>query len=246
MYKDAQVCAVLPARDEAVSIEHVIEDLHSLGVFDRIIVCDNGSTDATPTLAAAAGAEVVNHPYPGYGGACQRALGEIESTDIVVFVDADNSLRIDESLNLLESVHQGADLVIGTRIRPWRERNSMGAAQIIGNWLACTLVTLIWRHPISDLGPFRAIRYASLVQLGMEDQRFGWTVEMQVKSILLGLRLVEVPVHYHRRLGRSKISGTVRGVIAAAWDIIGTIVKLAFRSATRQSATAAALKSKNH
>ena len=240
MYRDQHVCAVLPARNEAPGIEQVIFDLVELRVLDRIIVCDNGSTDDTATRAAAAGAEVVFHEIPGYGGACLRALSEIESSDIVLFVDADNSLCIRESLGLLESIRRGADLAIGTRVKRWREPGSMTAAQLFGNWLACRLINLFWRYRISDLGPFRAIRYDALNRLEMQDQRFGWTVEMQVKAIQQDMNMVEIPVHYFKRVGHSKISGTVSGVVAAARGIIGTILKLAIQpppTRTTSSAT---------
>ena len=239
MPRSYHCCAVLPARDEAPGIAQVIQDLRGTGLFDRIIVCDNGSTDDTAVEAREAGAEVVHHPEPGYGGACLRALAEIKQTDIVVFVDADNSLRIDEAAGLIESIHRGADLAIGARVKAWREKGSMTLPQTFGNWLACWLIAMIWRQRITDLGPFRAIRFDALSRLDMQDQRFGWTVEMQVKAIQQGLSTVEVPVHYRRRIGQSKISGTVRGVVAAAQDIIGTILKLAF-SRNKRSKTVSA------
>ena len=245
MYKGQRVCAILPARDEAATIERVILDLVELQVCERIIVCDNGSTDDTATRAAAAGAEVVSHDKPGYGGACLRALGEIESTDVVLFVDADNSLCIGEALHLLQAIHQGADLAIGTRVIHWREAGSMTAAQVFGNWLACKLIAIIWRQRMTDLGPFRAIRFDVLKQLGMQDQRFGWTVEMQVKAIQRQINMVEVPVHYYRRIGRSKISGTIDGVVAAAHDIVGTILKLAIRGPVKRSADTTTIKPGN-
>ena len=235
MYKGHRICAVLPARNEAEGIDRVVGDLVALEVIDRIIVCDNGSTDDTARCAESAGAEVVHHETPGYGGACLRALGEIESTDIVLFVDADNSVCIDEARVLLEAIHCGADLVIGTRIRPWREPGSMTTPQVFGNWLAGKLIGLIWRYRITDLGPFRAIRHGALNRLDMRDERFGWTVEMQVKAILQGMIMVEVPVHYYRRVGRSKISGTIKGVLAAGHGIIGTILKLAWHRSSRES-----------
>lgn len=230
MYKNYKLCAVLPARDEALSIAQVVKDLHRLQIFDRIIVCDNGSTDDTAAKALASGAEVVRETSPGYGAACLAALAQIDSTDIVVFVDADNSLLIAEALDLLDAIVDGADCAIGVRIDAWRQSGSMTMPQQFGNWLATRLIKLIWDYQVSDLGPFRAIRFAALKALDMQDRRFGWTVEMQVKAIQSGLKLVEVPVHYRRRLGKSKISGTISGVVGAAFGIIGTIIKLALRN----------------
>ena len=241
MFKGHHCCAVLPARDEALAITQVVGKICRLGVFDRIIVCDNGSSDGTAALAKAAGAEVVNHQQPGYGGACLRALAEIQSTDTVVFFDADDSLVTEEAIQLLESIHRGADLAIGTRIRRWREPGSMTPAQIFGNWFACHLIAMIWKHRFSDLGPFRAIRFDALNRLEMKDPGYGWTVEMQIKAIQHRLKVVELPVHYRRRIGQSKISGTVRGVIAAARGIIGTIFKLRLQKASKPTFDSAVL-----
>ena len=227
MYKDQQVTAIIPARDEALSIGKVVSELTALKVIDRIVVCDNGSSDTTAEKALAAGAEVVFEPVAGYGRACQTALLQINHTDIVLFVDADDSLRISESINLLETIYQGADLAIGQRIKAWQQPGSVTLVQDFGNRLAGRLINLIWRYPVTDLGPFRAIRYAALKRLNMQDQRFGWTVEMQVKAIQQQLTIVEIPVHYQQRIGQSKISGTIRGVIGAGYGIISTIIKLA-------------------
>ena len=227
MYKGYRTCAILPARDEAPSIAQVVSDLRDLKVLDRIIVCDNGSCDGTGLLAKQAGAEIISHAVPGYGGACLKALSVIDETDIVIFVDADNSLRINEAILLLDVVARGADLAIGSRIKPWQEAGSMTQAQRFGNWLAARLIKLIWRYRVSDLGPFRAIRFDALQRIDMQDQAFGWTVEMQIKAIQNRLIMVEIPVHYRRRMGQSKISGTLTGVLKAAYGIIGTIIRLA-------------------
>jgi len=235
MYRHQQVVAIIPARDEALSIGSVLDDIKALtnenrsAVFDRILICDNASVDETASIANAHGAEVIHQAQPGYGIACLTALSLIDETDIVVFIDADASLQIDESMSLLDAIDQGADLVIGARIQTWQENRSMTLAQSFGNVVASLLIRLIWQVPVTDLGPFRAVRYSALMQLQMQDQSFGWTAEMQVKAIQHNLTMVEVPVHYRRRLGRSKISGTIRGVIGAGLGIFSTIFKLALR-----------------
>ena len=237
MYKNQHITAVIPARDEANSIAEVISDIQALQggntqpVFDRIIVCDNGSIDSTTRIAQEHGADVIYQAAAGYGIACLTALSLINKTDMVVFIDADASLRIGESIQLIEAIHQGADLAIGARHKHLQEADSMTLPQRFGNLIASALIRLIWRVPVSDLGPFRAIRYQSLQVLDMQDRRFGWTVEMQVKAIQLGMNLVEIPVHYRRRTGKSKISGTISGVIGAGVGIFATIFKLALKPA---------------
>ncbi len=236
MFKNQQTIAIIPARDEALSIGSVIEDIRALTneknypLFDRILVCDNGSIDDTASIASQLGAEVVRQLKMGYGIACLTAISLIDDTDIVVFIDADASLKIDESIRLLKAIDQGAEIAIGARITHLREKGAMTLPQHFGNIIASGLIRLIWQAPVSDLGPFRAIRYNTLQQLDMQNQSFGWTVEMQVKAIQLGLNMVEVPVHYRSRLGRSKISGTISGVIGAGYGIISTIIKLALHS----------------
>jgi len=230
MYKNHHVCAVIPARDEALSIGKVVSELTAAGLVDRIIVCDNGSHDATAAIARSCGAELVTELQPGYGAACSRGLAAINQTDIVVFVDADDSLQLNEMPALLEPIVAGADLVIGVRVAEWRAPGSMTVAQVFGNWIASQLIALFWQHRIRDLGPFRALRFDILQQLQMRDRRCGWTVEMQVRAIQLKLDCREVPVHYRARIGSSKISGNLKGVMLAGIDIIGTIFRLALNS----------------
>jgi glycosyltransferase involved in cell wall biosynthesis len=235
MYKHQQVVAVIPARDEALSVGSVIVDIKALtnengrAVFDRILVCDNASVDGTASIARTHGAEVIYQSRPGYGIACLSALSLIEETEIIVFIDADASLQIDESIALLDAIEGGADLVIGARDPALQQVGSMTLPQRFGNVLASLLIRVIWQVPVSDLGPFRAIRYTAIQRLQMQDTSFGWTVEMQVKAIQHCLNMVEVPVHYRRRIGQSKISGTVSGVIRAGIGIFSTIFKLALR-----------------
>ncbi len=231
MYNDQQVVAIIPARDEASSIAKVVSAVRQLGhqipLFDRVLVCDNASIDDTAIIARKYGAEVIHQSQPGYGIACLTALGLIEQTDIVVFIDADASLDIGESISLLKAIDTGADLAVGRRIKAWQQTGSMTLPQQFGNYLASRLIRLIWQIPVHDLGPFRAIRFEALQQLDMQDTAFGWTVEMQVKAIQHELSMIEVPVHYYRRTGHSKISGTIYGVIGAGVGIFSTIFKLA-------------------
>jgi glycosyltransferase involved in cell wall biosynthesis len=227
MYKNHQVCAVIPALDEALSIGKVVSELTAAGLVDRIIVCDNGSHDATAAIAHSCGAELVTEIRPGYGAACSRGLAAINQIDIVVFVDADDSVQLDEMPALLEQIVAGADLAIGVRVPEWRAPGSMTTAQVFGNWIASQLISLFWQQHVSDLGPFRALRFDILQQLQMRDRRCGWTVEMQVRAIQLKLKCREVRVHYRARIGRSKISGTLKGMVIAGIDIIGTIFRLA-------------------
>jgi len=235
MFNNNHIVAVIPARDEALSIAQVVRDIRAVintdggPLFDRILVCDNASTDATADVARTEGAEVVFEAYPGYGAACLAALSRIEQTDIVVFIDADQSLRIDQAIDLVGAISDGADLVIGCRPQGLQETGSMTLPQRVGNVIASLLIRLIWQVPVSDLGPFRAIRFGALQKLEMQDRSFGWTVEMQVKAIQRGLLMAEVPVNYRRRVGQSKISGTVKGVLFAGIGIISMIFKLALR-----------------
>ena len=236
MFNNKHIVAVVPARDEALAIAQVVRDIKAVNdtdgkaLFDRILVCDNASADDTAEVARAEGAEVVFEARPGYGAACLAALSRIEETDIVVFIDADQSLKIDQAIDLLGAIFDGADLVIGCRPRSLQETGSMTLPQRVGNLIASLLIRLIWQVPVSDLGPFRAIRFGALQNLEMQDRSFGWTVEMQVKAIQRGLHMVEVPVDYRRRVGQSKISGTVKGVVFAGIGIISMIFKLALRN----------------
>jgi len=232
MYKQNHVTVVMPALDEEQSIAKVIGDLKSLNnvenesIVDSIIVCDNGSTDNTMVVAIEAGAQVVIEPQRGYGSACLRALGAIDTTDIVVFIDADNAFFAEQTLALLEEICEGTDMVIGSRVLGHIAPNALTTVQKFGNHLAAFFIYHLWHHRYTDLGPFRAIRWSSLEQLSMCDTRYGWTVEMQVKAILHGLTITETPVDTRIRIGKSKISGTVSGSIKAGIGILGMIAKL--------------------
>lgn len=235
MRNDAHVAVIMPARNEAGSIGIVLSEIP--GWVDQVIVCDNGSTDGTADVARQFGAEVVRESRRGYGSACQTALTALRpDVDVVVFLDADHSDHPDEMGSLVDPIVQGdADLVIGSRVRGQRERGALLLQARFGNWLACLLIRWLWGASFTDLGPFRAIRNSCLNQLKMRDPDYGWTVEMQVKAAALGLRVTEVPVSYRVRIGKSKISGTLRGVIGAGTKIIYTIMRHALQPINEQS-----------
>lgn len=235
MYRGMSVGAVIPARDEEDNIADVVADLLRLRtgtqtpIVAEVVVCDNGSADATASRARAAGARVVHEPTPGYGAACLAALAALKPVDAVLFVDGDQAFDVRQSLRLLDALAEGADLAIGSRAHGRMEKGALTAPQIVGNRVAGALIRLFWGQRVSDLGPFRAIRTGALRQLGMQDRAYGWTVEMQVKAIQRGLRIVEKPVDsLRRRHGTSKVGGTVAGVIGASAGILGMIVRLRF------------------
>ncbi len=220
-----RVAVIIPARNEALALGQVLSEIPSEAVH-QVIVVDNGSTDGTAQLAEELGAQVVSEPTSGYGRACRAGLAALDqSIDTVVFMDGDHSDYPEELSMLLEPIANGqADLVIGSRALQ-AQPGSLTLQQRFGNRLACWLIRRFFRFRYTDLGPFRAIRRDALARLHMQDQAFGWTVEMQAKAVLHGLRIVEVPVRYRRRIGRSKISGTVRGTILAGAAIISMILK---------------------
>ena len=231
------VALVIPALDEESAIGPLLDAVDRRVVRD-IIVGDNGSRDGTADVARARGAKVVTVAERGYGAACAGALALLPAdTDIVVFMDADGSDDPSEIPSLLAPIESGlADLVIGSRALGYVERGALTPQQRFGNWLATRLIARIYGHRYTDLGPFRAIRRDLLDRIAMRDRRYGWTVEMQVRALQLGARVAEVPVRYRKRIGRSKISGTVSGVVKAGWWILYTIFKL--RSGERRTQNA--------
>jgi len=219
---DANIKIIIPARNEEGAIGQVVASI--IDRVNAVIVADNGSTDATAHVAKAAGAIVVSVPEPGYGRACLAAVKAAGEPDILVFMDGDASDDPEDLPRLLAPILTGeADLVIGSRILGDCDPGSLTVQQRFGNTLACWLMNLFWSYRFTDLGPFRAIRRESYERLNMQAPTFGWTVEMQVRALKQGLQCAEVPVHYRARIGVSKISGTVRGVILAGWYILGTI-----------------------
>lgn len=223
----ARIGFVLPALNEEQAIAKVLDELQP-SKFARVVVVDNGSTDATAAVARAHGADVVEERRRGYGRACRRGLAELAgSVDVVVFMDADGSDVAAEVTRLLRPILGGeADLVIGSRARGQAEAGALRPLQRWGNRLAVALIRWLYGFRYTDLGPFRAIRWESLEGLEMRDLNFGWTAEMQVKALKKGLRVREVPVSYRVRVGESKISGTVSGSVQAGFKILWTIVRL--------------------
>lgn len=235
---------VIPALDEAPNLPALFDALdRHRATLRRVVLADNGSTDGTPELAAARGAIVVREPRRGYGGACLAALARLAEErpppDVVVFLDADLSDDPDALPDLLAPIAAGrAELVVGSRVRR-AEPGALNVVQRFGNGLACAMMRGLAGARWSDLGPFRAIAWPALQRLAMADRTWGWTVEMQMKAALVGLAVAEVDVPYRRRgAGRSKISGTLRGVVAAGSKIIATILLLRLR---RRAVRAAAL-----
>ena len=223
------VAVIIPALNEEQAIGQVIAEIPRADVAD-IVVVDNGSTDDTAGAARAAGARVVGEPRRGYGSACLRGIAELRAPDVVVFLDGDHSDYPEELPSLVQPILEDrADLVIGSRTLGRREAGSLTPQQVLGNRFACFLLRLIYRRRFTDLGPFRAIRHSSLLSLGMSDPDFGWTIEMQIKAVKRGLRVMETPVRYRPRIGKSKISGTVGGTILAGYKIITTILRYARR-----------------
>lgn len=226
---------IIPAYNEAQSLPLVIRDIPK-NIVRFILVCDNGSTDDTATVAQQGGAKVIHQPERGYGAACLAGIGYLKSLppseqpDIVVFLDGDFSDFPEELPGVVAPIiENGMDMVIGSRRLGGMEAGAMTFPQRFGNWLAPTLIRLFYGQRFSDLGPFRAIRWPSLLALDMQDRNFGWTVEMQVKAAKHKLRCTEVPVRYRKRAGgKSKVSGTIRGSIAAGWKIMWVIFRRLF------------------
>jgi glycosyltransferase involved in cell wall biosynthesis len=223
------VHVIIPAYNEQQSIGKVVAEIPR-EVAATVIVVNNGSVDETARAARDAGAIVIDEPERGYGRACLTGIdySGIQSPppDIIVFLDGDYSDYPHELLSLIDPiVNDRADLVIGSRVLGIRQKGSMTVQQIFGNWLATTLLRILFNARFSDLGPFRAIRFSSLKQLNMQDRTYGWTVEMQVKAAKKKIRFVEVPVGYRKRIGVSKISGTVKGTFLAGYKILYTIFR---------------------
>lgn len=218
---------LIPARNEAPALTVLMPELEGLPL-RQICLVDNGSTDETAKIARQSGCTVVFHEQPGYGGACLAGLAYLQADppDILVFMDADRSDDPTQLPELIAPIQNGtADLVIGSRVLGRAEKGSLTPQQRFGNGLATRLIRWFWGVTFTDLGPFRAIRWQALMALNMEDRDFGWTVEMQIKAAQSGLRCVEIPANYRRRIGISKISGTLRGVVLAGTKILWTIFR---------------------
>lgn len=219
---------VIPAYNEEASLPLVLGALPRPPV-RRIVVADNNSTDATAEVARAGGAQVVDAPRQGYGSACLAGLAHLRANDppeVVVFIDGDFSDHPDELPAVAAPILAGqADMVIGSRVLGERDPGALLPQARLGNLIACTLMRWLYGHRYTDLGPFRAIRWAALERLGMQDPDFGWTAEMQVKALRHGLRVTEVPVRYRKRVGVSKITGTIKGTVLAGYKILWTVFR---------------------
>lgn len=227
-----KIVVIIPALNEEHSIGQVISDIPR-DLITEIVVVDNGSTDSTVHVALSCGATVIEEERRGYGQACLAGINYIRNSsyipDIIVFMDADYSDYPQEMKNLVSPITEGGyDLVIGSRTIGERQKGALLPQALVGNYVATMLIKLFYRVEFTDLGPFRSIRYDKLLSLGMRDKTFGWTVEMQVKAAKKGFRCAEVPVSYRKRIGASKITGTIEGSVRAGVKIIWIIFKELF------------------
>ena len=228
----AIIDVIIPAYNEQDSIGNVLKDIPK-SLVREIIVCNNASTDNTKKVALENGATVVDQPLKGYGNACLKGIAHVkakpleEQPDIIVFLDGDYSDHPEEMVQLVAPIlEKDMDMVIGSRALGAMESGAMMPQQIFGNWLATNLIRLFYNYNFTDLGPFRAIKWSKLLAIDMQDKTFGWTVEMQVKAAKHKLKCIEVPMTYRRRIGVSKVSGTLKGTILAGHKILWTIFKL--------------------
>lgn len=226
------IYVIIPVYNEEASIANVIGDIPE--IVSEIIVVNNNSTDKTASVAENNGATVLYEKNKGYGNACLTGLGYIsekqQRPDIIVFLDGDYSDYPEELTKIISPIiEDNIDFVLGARTAKLRQKGAMTIPQIFGNWLATSLMRLFFGSKFTDLGPFRAIKYAKLLELHMVDKTYGWTVEMQLKVIKKKYSYVEVPVNYRKRIGVSKVSGTAKGVIFAGIKILGWIFKYSFK-----------------
>jgi glycosyltransferase involved in cell wall biosynthesis len=220
-----RVSVIIPTRNEALALRHVLADLPA-SLVTEVLVVDSNSSDGTPEIAAQMGARVVRESRRGYGRACLTGIANASSPDVVVFLDGDYSDRPAELPHLLAPIIDGrADITLGSRLAAPSTPGALPWHQAFGNRLAAGLITFLFGQPITDLGPFRAARADVLRKLALEETTYGWAVEMILKGTLHGFRVVEVPVSYHPRIGQSKISGTIQGTLGAAWFIFSRILR---------------------
>lgn len=226
---DNNIVVIIPAFNEENAIGNVLKDIPK-SIVREVIVVNNNSNDATKDIAAANGAIVLDEPVQGYGNACLRGVNYIRQMnpkpEIVVFIDADYSDHPEEMPKLVAPIiNEDYDMVIGSRALGVKERGAMTPQQVYGNIIATRMMKWLYGVTYTDLGPFRAIRYDALMEIGMKDRTYGWTVEMQLKAAKLKMKVTEVPVNYRKRIGFSKISGTIKGTFMAGYKIIATILK---------------------
>ena len=228
----AKINVIIPAYNEANSIAKVIKDIPA--IVSEIIVVNNNSTDNTVSNAEKAGATVLTENRKGYGYACLKGMDYIakksNKPDIIVFLDGDYSDYPEELVKIVAPIIDNkVDFVVGARTKKGREKGSMTPQQVFGNRLATVLMKIFFNAKFTDLGPFRAIKYKTLLNLDMQDKTYGWTIEMQLKILKKKLKYLEVPVRYKKRIGVSKVSGTVKGTIFAGVKILGWIFKYSFK-----------------
>ena len=220
------ISVIIPAFNEEQSIAKVIEHISKDNV-SEIVVVDNNSSDSTAEMAKAAGATVLFEKYKGYGAACLKGIDYLKtkSTNIVVFLDGDYSDYPEELINLIQPIiNNEYDFVLGSRMLGEREKGALPVQSRIGSLIAGALINIFWKVRYTDLGPFRAISFDKLLSLNMQDKWFGWTVEMQIKAAKANFKILEVPVKYRKRIGKSKVTGTVKGSIMAGIIILKTIL----------------------
>jgi glycosyltransferase involved in cell wall biosynthesis len=224
-----RVSVIIPTRNEALSIGQVLADL-PVDLVTEVIVVDSNSSDDTREIAARMGARVITEPRRGYGRACLTGIAAASAPDVIVFLDGDYSDRPSELPLLLAPIAEGrADITLGSRLAGPRTPGALPWHSAFGNRLAAFLISLRFGQRITDLGPFRAARADVIGALALEEDTYGWAVEIILKGAVQGFRIVEVPVSYHPRIGKSKISGTLTGTIGAAWFILSRIVRYYFR-----------------
>jgi glycosyltransferase involved in cell wall biosynthesis len=228
---------IIPAYNEEKSIGRVINDIPRKLV-SEVIVVNNNSKDNTESVAKNAGAVVIKETMQGYGASCLKGIeyARALNPDVVIFIDGDYSDYPEEIGLLLKPIHDnGYDLVLGSRVLGEREKGALPFQSRVGSIVAGFLIRLFWGKKYTDLGPFRAIKFDKLLQLEMKDHWYGWTVEMQIKAVKKGLKIIEIPVSYRKRIGKSKVTGTIRGTAMASIIIIKTIFSELLKNEVKNS-----------